>query len=265
MTLPCPARTTSALRAPIRRSTGPAAFSSSAAVRPLIARTIPPGRTTPMASSASRGKRSDRTCCYHISPYSDIFGAAAQHGHVGEPQFGHALGQEPAAPFHGLEQGDRHIGKHHGQDQAGQPRPRAEIHERARAVCSMSSATTAQFSRCRSQSRGTSRGPSRPWATPRVARMPGVRRGGRQRRPEDARGAGGHRRRARCCVRDHGKTGHYWAGKITTRRFGSSPSDSLRRPAAATASCTIFRSNGDMASSAFGWPVRATSSATVRP
>ena len=63
----------------------------------------------------------------------------------------------------------------------------------------------------------------------------------------------------------HGGPGCHDDGKTITRRFGSSPSDSLRWPAAATASCTIFRSNGDMASSVFGSPVRATSSATVRP
>ena len=45
------------------------------------------------------------------------------------------------------------------------------------------------------------------------------------------------------------------SGKTTTRRFGSSPSDSLRSPATATASWMIFRSNGDIARSFFGSPV----------
>src|SRR5438128_2252028 len=35
-----------------------------------------------------------------------------------------------------------------------------------------------------------------------------------------------------------------YSGKMTTWRRGSTPSDSERRPAAATASCTTFRSNG---------------------
>ena len=39
---------------------------------------------------------------------------------------------------------------------------------------------------------------------------------------------------------------------MTTLRFGSMPSDSLRSPAAATASCTIFRSNAFIAPRAFG-------------
>ena len=45
------------------------------------------------------------------------------------------------------------------------------------------------------------------------------------------------------------------AGRTTTRRFGSSPSDSLRSPAAATASCTILRSNGVIGASCTGSPV----------
>src|ERR1039457_4537407 len=44
------------------------------------------------------------------------------------------------------------------------------------------------------------------------------------------------------------------AGKPTPRRAGSSPSDSLRRPAAATASCTTLRSKGVMMPSRFGAP-----------
>src|SRR5215469_563152 len=54
-------------------------------------------------------------------------------------------------------------------------------------------------------------------------------------------------------------------GRTTTRRSGSSPSDSLRSPAAATASCTILRSNGFMGHSFFGCPVRSTSSAASLP
>src|SRR5581483_12395589 len=81
----------------------------------------------------------------------------------------------------------------------------------------------------------------------------------RRRLPADRRGhRGGYRR----CVGDRRGLEHHRAGNTTTRRLGSSPSDSLRCPASATASCTIFRSNGDMAARVFGFPVLATSSAT---
>ena len=46
-------------------------------------------------------------------------------------------------------------------------------------------------------------------------------------------------------------------GSTTTKRRGSTPSDSELRPAAATASCTTFRSNGVIGSSDTGSPVVA--------
>ncbi len=46
-----------------------------------------------------------------------------------------------------------------------------------------------------------------------------------------------------------------YAGRTTTNRLGSSPSESLMSPAAATASCTTFRSKGFMGSSATGAPL----------
>ena len=54
-----------------------------------------------------------------------------------------------------------------------------------------------------------------------------------------------------------------WAGVITTRRLGSSPSEWVamsERPV--RASCTILRSDDGMASRARGVPVDTTSSAT---
>ena len=55
------------------------------------------------------------------------------------------------------------------------------------------------------------------------------------------------------------------AGSTTTQRWGSSPSDSLRSPAAATASCTTLRSNGVIGRSLTGSPVSLTSCAASRP
>ena len=45
----------------------------------------------------------------------------------------------------------------------------------------------------------------------------------------------------------HPSWSHHWVihwGRTTTNRRGSTPSDSEDNPAAATASCTTFRSNG---------------------
>ena len=53
----------------------------------------------------------------------------------------------------------------------------------------------------------------------------------------------------------------YQAGWTTTLRSGSSPSDSLVSPFAATVSCTIFRSNGVIGSRRVGSPLALTSTA----
>src|SRR5207237_4038982 len=53
------------------------------------------------------------------------------------------------------------------------------------------------------------------------------------------------------------------AGTITTRRFGSSPSDVVETPSMAlTVSCTTLRSAGTIGSSAVGTPACFTRSAT---
>ena len=144
------------------------------------------------------------------------------------------------------------------------------------------SESTAQFSRCRSHSRGTSRGPISPRVTPASASSSRVPHGVREALAEYLLRRLRRRRELRCCLR-HGEPSFLWtaspagnpgqapgitqnadnfrprlradgaeetgalsgqAGSTTTRRCGSSPSDSLRSPAAATASWTTLRSKG---------------------
>ena len=148
---------------------------------------------------------------------------------------------------------------------------------------------TAQLSRCRSQSRGTSRGPSRPRVSPspassrRTAVAASSRRRTRLRPPGGPRAGRRSRRQPHACParrrasdqgpapmfhvkhRSYGVPEGAQAGRTTTRRCGSSPSDSLRSPAAATASWTIFRSNGVIGSRRTGSPEVLTCSAVARP
>ena len=91
--------------------------------------------------------------------------------------------------------------------------------------------TTAQLSTCRSQSRGTSRGPTSPWETPLSARMPANRFGERHPVPEHLGGHGRRRRRCRravvCSV-----VGHPRSGAPRIDRAGSAALDDQRVTAA---------------------------------
>src|SRR5215475_11632405 len=169
-TLPCPAHTTSAPRAPIRRRTGRALLSSSAAVRPLIASTIPPGRTTRTAISASRSSGATARAVA-TSARSTVSSA--------RPRSTLALARPSSATHSDRNRQRRSIGSSKvtlssgrimASTRPGRPAPEP-ISASVRYRLSMRSATTAQLSRWRSHNRGTSRGPIRPRSTPRVASM----------------------------------------------------------------------------------------------
>ena len=120
-----------------------------------------------------------------------------------------------------------------------------------RAPAAPATAIAAELSRCRSHSRGTSRGPISPRTAPSVASSRAYSTAASTAGPKTAR-----------AVRRYGRLEcPQWTlmdppvspGRTTTRRSGSSPSDSLRTPSiAAIASCTTLRSNGFIASSRTG-------------
>ena len=143
------------------------------------------------------------------------------------------------------------------------PEPRSATREPA----GTSSATTALFSRCRSQSRTDSPGPSRPRSRPGPASSLAYACTTGSAGPKIDRAASGGAVDESACTAAQCQAGHcdQPTGRTTTRRLGSIPSDSLRSPAAAIASCTILRSNAFMALRAFASPVRLTSSATDAP
>ena len=113
----------------------------------------------------------------------------------------------------------------------------------------ISRSRTAQFSRCRSHSRGTSRGPIRPRSVPSVASSSAYAASRTAARGNSFSTSGGGVSRETGSVTSRpdpglGRWSSHHDGWTTTRRRGSSPSDSLVRPAAATTSCTTLRSNG---------------------
>ena len=254
-TLPCPARTTSALRAPIRRRTGPAFCSSSWAVIPLIARTIPPGRTRPTASSASRGSGATARAVATSARSRPALATSSA-----RPRSTLALAR-PSSVTHSARNRQRRSmgssrvivtsGRSMARTRPGSPAPEP-MSTSVRYCPSISSATTAQLSRCLSHSLGTSRGPIRPCSTPRVARTSAkasaVARAGPNTLAALA-GSGGITRRGRRSP----------AGSVPhppTRCAGLPPPPRRERSSARTATWPP-------ASSAR--PSGATSSATVRP
>ncbi len=151
----------------------------------------------------------------------------------------------------------------------------------------ISAATATQFSRCRGQSRPASRGPIESTLDPCAGQPPGVAHRERQARPEDARrrvraarsgestaasGPGDIASGSDCAPWPAGRLTvsrrsgrHACAGRTTTKRCGSTPSDSLRKPAAAIASCTTLRSNAVIGAILTGSPVAMTCSAALVP
>src|SRR5690349_21646889 len=189
-TLPCPARTTLAPRAPIRRSTGRAFLSSASAVCPLIASTRPPGRTTRTANSASRSSGATARA---------VATSARRVASSARPRSTLALARPSASTHSDRNRQRRSIGSSRvtlssgrtiASTMPGRPAPEP-ISTRVRYRPPMRSATTAQFSRCRSHSRATSCGPIRPHSTPRVASIPAKVRAPSSAGPNTSAAAGG--------------------------------------------------------------------------
>src|ERR1700730_12736516 len=188
-----------------------------------------------------------------------VFGTGAQHRGIRQADLRDALLEEDRPPQQWLEQDDPKRRAQHREHDAGQSGSGADVDEHAalrqqfrhnRAVKQVPVPQALRLARADQAARNA--------VGSQQLRIPArlVKRAA-----EDIGGLGGY---GGCHLRGH-RGPPQPAGKTTTRRFGSSPSDSLRSPASATASWIIFRSNGDMARSFFGSPVRDTSAATERP
>ena len=128
------------------------------------------------------------------------------------------------------------------------------------------SRTAAEFTRWRDQSRGSSRGPISPRSSPSSTNMLANSAISGYAKPKSSRTSGPGTSssissspeppaRVSTQASSASSMADSSAGRITTRRRGSTPSDSLRRPSEATTSWQTLRSKGFIGSSFCGSPV----------
>ena len=195
---------------------------------PFMASTTPPRRTSGrhQASSRSSGATArEVTTSNRRLPWSSSARPRTTSTLSSAEVRDHLL-EEGGPPQQRLDQGHAQVGAADRQHEPGQAGPAPDVATVRRSATSVGS--TAQLRRCRSHSRGTSRGPISPRSTPRVASSSAYRSasGSRQRTPPPPRRAAGvfHvKRRRSSSVR-----------RAAPRRngVGSTPSESETRPAA---------------------------------
>ena len=152
----------------------------------------------------------------------ELLGPGPAHDRGAQPELGDDLLEEGAAPQQRLDEQDGHVGALQRQHHAGQAGAGPDVGDDLPG--SSSSAGPAQLSRWRSHSRGASRGPSRPRSTPGPASSAAYASTCGSAAPKTAAPAAGRAARRRAGPHQ------VPSGRTTTRRSGSSPSDSLRTP-----------------------------------
>ena len=165
-TLPLPAWTSSASRTPSRHSTRRARANSSAALAPLIARTRPPGLASPDARPASRSSGATARAVTTSAATCPVMSSARPLRTLALPR--------PSAPRQSARNAARRaIGSTSVTSRSGSSiastmpgRPAPDPRSTRVAGCGTSSATTAQLTRCLSQTRPASSGPISPRCTP---------------------------------------------------------------------------------------------------
>ena len=251
--------------APSRRSDGPRRRPARSSARsPLSASRLPPGRTSGRHQPASRSSGATARAVT-TSPSSCRASSSARPARTStlvEPERGRPPRQEGDPAQQRLDQQDRQV-------RAG-PAP-------ARCPGSPAPEPTSTTGRAAAGS-STTTGAVEQVALPQPGRLARARAArARRRRPRAAAAYASARRQLRSpkhrgCRRFQREASITrsavgaacgQAGRTTTRRWGSSPSDSLRSPAAATASWTTLRSNGVIGASRTGSPGLAPCSAVV--
>ena len=226
-----------------RRSNPRASATSAPALLPFRASRATAGcdeGKTPVQKSGEWGHRSPGD---HVVSQTVLFGPAADHvDPVVDPEFGHSQSEEGEPPQERFEQRHLQVRAKDGQGQPGKAGPTSDIHHRS-----------SLFDQ-RGQRHGVEHVP--------LPQPPSL--AGAQQTPVDTSTCQyiyilAYRLELVSEQCPDRVLVHQDLGRTTTRRRGSSPSDSLTRPAAATASCTILRSNGFIGASRTASPVSTTS------